>query len=243
MNIKVHQDGTTPPLVALATDAVIRYGASHPNTNYETIANQADLARFNIGAGQSMLTPTANKSYTGSWRTSASCTLTVTFDTADDARYFFNTGGKIQFATAFVGATTTSQHSAWAQLLSAIGTQAFGGATPSLANFYTLTSSYQTFFQRSQSTPYSNNYFQLAALCNVANNSAGTATSITFRVIWRDDYVDPDGSGIQHAPNDTVNGVLSIAVSELKAVGLMVPTGTFTVNSPSAYSLSNITAS
>ena len=243
-NIKVHQDGVTPSIVELAPGAVIRYGASHPNTNYETIAAQADLARFNIGAGQSVLAVKANTSYSSSWNTSASCTLTVTFSTADTARYFFNSGGKIQFTSTRTDGTSSSQNNAWTQLLATVGTQSFGGAEPSLANFYTLTSSYQTFYQRSQSTPYSNNYFQLAALCNVSNNSAGTATSITFRITWADGYTDP-GNSSGDSPNqiDRVNGTLTIAVSELKAAGLMIPSGTFTVAGPSSYSLSSITAS
>lgn len=241
INVKLHQDGVTPPMVTVQSGDVIRYGASNPNTNYETISTQADLARFNIGPGQSILAAKANTTYSGSWSTSASCTLTITFSTADEARYFFNSGGKIQFASTRTGGSATSQNNAWTQVLAAIGTQSFGGASPSLNNFYTLTSGYQTFYQRAQSTPYSNNFFQLSALCNVADNSLGTATSVTFKITWQDDYVDPDGV-ITFAPTDLVDGTLTIAISELKATGTLVPSGSFTITSPS-YSLSSITAS
>ena len=247
INIKVHQDGATPPIVALQPNAVIRYGATNPNTNYETLAAQADSVRFNIGNGQSILNTRASTTYTSAWSTTASATLTVTFSTANAARYFFNSGGKVQFASSRQFGSTSRQNTAWTQLLSSVGTQSFGGATPLLANFYTLTTSYQTFYQNSQSTPYSNNYYQLSALCNVANNSTGTATSITFRIIWKDDYVDPDTlntkpSPPSFAPNDVVDGTLSIAITELTPSGIMVPSGSFTVTSPS-YSLSSISAS
>jgi hypothetical protein len=241
VNIKVHQDGVVPALVQLGINDVVRYGATSPNTNYETVANQADLARFNIGVGQSMVSPKSSGSYSSGWSTQASCTLTITFSTANEARYFFNSGGKIQFTSTRTGGSATSQNNAWTQLLEAVGTRSFGGAEPIAANFYTLTSSYQTFYQNSQSTPYSNNYFQLSALCNVANNSGGTATSVTFRITWQDNYVDPDGV-IKFNPTDLVDGTLTIAVTELKATGLLVPSGTFTITSPS-YSLSSISAS
>jgi|AntAceMinimDraft_11_1070367.scaffolds.fasta_scaffold46889_1 hypothetical protein len=234
INVKTHQDGIEPPIVTLQPGDVIRYGASNPNTNYETIAAQADLARFNIGANQLIISSKANTSYSSSWSTQASCTLTIVFGTANEARYFFNSGGKIQFFSSRSAGSSTPQNNAWTELLAAVGTQAFGGATPSLANFYTLTSSYQPFYQLAQSTPYSNNFCQLAALCNVANNSTGTATSVTFKITWQDNYANTA---------DLVNGTLSIAISELKATGTLIPSGSpFTITSPS-YSLSSITAS
>ena len=239
INVKVHQDGFEPPIITLQSGDVVRYGASNPNTNYETIAAQADLARFNIGANQSIISSKATTSYSSDWNTQASCTLTIAFSTANEARYFFNSGGKIQFFSSRSAGSSTQQNNAWTELLAAVGTQSFGGGTPSLANFYTLTSSYQTFYQLAQSTPYSNNYCQLAALCNVADNSAGTATSVTFRITWQDDYVDPGSP----APGDSVDGTLTIAISELKATRTLIPSGSpFTITSPS-YSLSSITAS
>lgn len=242
-NIKLHQDGVNPPIVTLTPGAVIRYGAGHPNTNYSTLADQADLARFNIGVGQSILSSKGSTTYTSAWSTAANATLTITFSTAAEARYFFNSGGKIQFSSSRAGGAVSAQNTSWTNLLSTVGTVSFGGATPSLANFYTLTTSYQTFFSYSASSSYANNFFRLQALCNCsgANNATGTATSVTFKISWIDNYNDPDGV-ITFAPTDTVNGTLTVAVGELKATGPLIPSGIFTITSPS-YSLSSITAS
>jgi hypothetical protein len=83
----------------------------------------------------------------------------------------------------------------------------------------------------------------LEARCNVANNSSGTATTVELRIVLTDGYVDP-GNSIGDNPNtiDRVTGTLTITVEELKASGSLIPTGTFTITSPS-YSLSTITAS
>lgn len=239
-SIKVHQDGVLPPIITLGTNNVVKYGAVAPNTNYESLASQADANRFNIGAGQSALATKATQSRTGAWNTQSQCTLTVTFASASQARYFFNSGGKIRFTSTQSSGIASQQNNAWREVLTAIGTQSFGAASPTLANFYTLTTSYKTFYQYSASSPYSANYFRLEALCNCtgADNSTGTATTVTFRITWQDNYVDPGAP----APGDAVDGTITLTVDEFKAAGQLTPTGTFSITSPS-YSLSAITAS
>ena len=74
-------------------------------------------------------------------------------------------------------------------------------------------------------------------MSNVANNVYGTATVLTFRITLHDPHAALGGS-----PTDYTDGNLLIAVEELKAVGNLVPTGTFSITSP-IYSLSTITAS
>lgn len=240
INIKVHQDGIPPALATITPGSVITKSLTSPNSNFDVVIEQATLARFNIGGGRSMVTVKDTKTKTGSWSTKAQCELTVTFGNANEARYFFNSGGKIRFSTAHTGGTSTPQINAWTNLLTTVGTQAFEASGTNSVTFYTLTNAYQTFYTLGSSSSYSANNFQLEAKSNVSNNSSGGATVLTFRITWNDQYVDPDGGGIQHPPGDTVDGTLSLTVEEFKATGPMVPTGTFTIASP-AYSLSNIT--
>ena len=260
-NAKVHQDGTLPPIVSLEANAILYHGASHPNTNYNTIVDQAVLARFNIANSQSITENKANQTRTGSWKVRSQCTLTVTFNGgytvtnadgstftatgADHARHFFNSGGKIRFNSTRTGGTTSAQNTAWTNLLSTIGTVQFGAITPEIVNFYSLTNSYQQFYQLGASTPYSNNYYRLEALCNNsgANNSTGTANIITFRITWEDAYVDPLGAEISYTPEDAVNGTLTITVDEYKAAGVLIQGGNFTIASADTYSISSISAS
>lgn len=255
INAAVHQDGVLPTVVTLAANNVVGYGASNANTNYDTLAEQAILKRFNIGAGQSSVgspslidtgtgLPTAvlgTQSRTGAWATQSQCTMTVSFASVNAARYFFNSGSKIRFTSSRTGGTTTPQNNAWSNLLSTtIGTVNFGANTPSAVNFYTLTTSYQQIYQLSSSSPYSANYYAIEALCNCTDptNINGTASTVTFRITWRDNYVDPGAP----APGDSVDGTLNISIEELRASGLMQPSGTFTVAGPTGYSISPITA-
>jgi hypothetical protein len=248
VNAKVHQDGVLPTIVTISSGDFIGYGAGHPNENYDTIAEQAILDRFNIGGGRSVLslasmtgeTSPGVISRTGSWGIQSQCTLTATFSTADEARYFFNSSGKIRFTSSRTGGVTTAQNTAWTNLLSTtVGTIIFGAQTPETVNFYNLTTSYQQIYQVSSTTPYSANFYRIEALCNCTDptNVNGTASEVTFRITWKDDYVDPHID----PPGDVVDGTLSLTVEEFKATGSLIPSGSFAITSPS-YSISAITA-
>jgi hypothetical protein len=237
-SIKVHQDGVLPPIVTVNRGEAIGFNAASPNTNYDTLVESAIANRFAVATNQSVITLKDTETYSSAWSSSASTTLTATFSTADQARYFFNSGGKFRITAQLIGGSSTSQVNAWTNFLNSVGTQSFGAATGGLANYYTLTNSYQTTYQSSLSTPYSSNNYRLEARCNVANNSAGTATVVEIRIVLTDGYIDPGAP----APGDSVDGTLTITVEELKASGSLVPTGTFTITSPT-YSLSSIAAS
>ena len=243
INIKLHQDGTLPPIVNVNFGDPIGYGASSPNTNYDIILNDAIAKRFLVASSQSVVAAKASQTYTTPWSTQAQATLTVTFADANEGRYFFNSGGKIRFTTSLLGASSTPQITAWVNFLNSVGTVSFGADTDPAINYYTLTNSYQTCFQSFLSSSYSANSYKLEARTNVSNNSTGTATVLELRISLLDSYVDPDVAfGASFPPADVVNGTLTIAVSELKASGQLQPSGTFSITSPS-YSLSSITAS
>lgn len=243
VNILYHQNGEIPNIVTVNPGDVIQYGAGHPNTNYDSLLETATINRFQVAASQSIVTSKGSATYTGTWNTSAQFTLTVTFATADQGRYFFNSGGKIRFNTSVSGGTPTSQYNAWFNFLNSVGIRSFGAGTDPLVNYYTLTNSFQTYYQGSLTTPYSANNYRLEARTNVADNSTGTATVLTLRVTLTDGYVDPgNSSGDTPDTIDGVNGTLTIAVEELKAAGTMLPSGTFSITSPT-YSLSSISAS
>jgi len=243
INIKLHQDGTLPPVVNVNFGDPIGYGASAPNTNYDILLDDAIAKRFLVAGSQSIVSAKASQTYSTPWSVQAQATLTVTFATADQGRYFFNSGGKVRFTASLVGAVTTPQITAWVNFLSSVGTVSFGADTDPAINYYTLTNSYQTYFQSFLSSSYSANSYKLEARTDVANNSTGTATVLELRISLLDSYVDPDVAfGVSFPPADVVNGTLTIAASELKASGLLQPSGTFSITSPT-YSLSSITAS
>lgn len=233
INIRTHQDGSPPLIVTVNAGDVISFGAAAPNTNYDTLLETAIANRFNIGPGRSIVSLIDTKNYTSNWSTIAQCTITATFSNSNQARYFFNSGGKIRISTTRTGGSGTPQNNAWTNILNSIAIREFGANTDPFVNFYTLTNSYQTYYQIGLTTPYSANNYRLEARCNVANNSGGTATVVEIRVTLNDTTT---------SPGDIVDGTLSMVFEELKATGTLVPTGSFTITSPS-YSVSSISAS
>jgi hypothetical protein len=217
INIKFHQDGNIPPVATVNVGDPIGFGSSSPNSNYDIILNDAIAKRFLIAGSQSIVAAKASQTYSTPWSVQAQATLTVTFGDANQGRYFFNSGGKIRFTSSLVGAAITPQITAWINFLSSVGTQGFGAANDSAVNYYTMTNSYQTYYQNFLSSSYSANSYRLEARTNVSNNSTGTATQLELRVTLLDTYVDPDvATGSSFLPNDVVNGTLTIAVSEHK---------------------------
>lgn len=236
LSIRTHQDGSSPVVIQVVRGNPINYNVI---PNYDTLLTIADNNRFNIGAGRSVVSSAATRTTSSGWSTQAQSVLTITFSNSDEGRYFFNSGGKIRFFGSRLGGSGTSQNNAWTNILANIGTVSFGAAAQPSVNYYNLTNSYQTYYLQSLSTPYSANNIRLEAMCNVSDNSTGTATQVMIRITLRDNYVD---SGPTTPPPDLVDGLLTFTIEELKASGSLFPSGTFNIVSPS-YSLSPISLS
>lgn len=242
INIKLHQDGVIPPVVQVAIGDPIGFGPGSPNTNYDILLEQAIANKFVLADNQSVVTAKATETYSPPWSNQAQTTLTCNFADATTARYFFNSGGKIRITSTLAATgTPTAQVNAWVNFLASVGTRSFGAGTDPIINYYTLTNVYQTFYQNSLSNPYSANNYRLEARSNVANNSTGTATQVEIRITLTDTYTDP-GPEPSPPPGDSVVGTLTVNVAEVKASGLLQPSGNFTVTGPT-YSLSSIVAS
>ena len=236
VNVFVHQTGNIPSVVNVVTNDVIRDDPGYALHNYNYYADLGQNNRFDIATGQFGISAIDTKTTSSTWNTNASAELTLTFANATEGRYFFNSGGAIRISSTLAGGTS-SQANAWTNLLDAVGEQDFVGDIVAANGYYTLTNSYQTYFSRAASTPYSANLYQLKAKCNVADNSAGTATSVDIKIELSDSYVDLGAP----APGDLVDGTLTIVAEELKATGTLQPTGDpFTVAGPNSYSMSAI---
>lgn len=241
INARLHQDGLVPAVVEAVRGQPIRFGAGFPNNQYNSQADTIIEKKWELGVGQFVIDEGTDVTRTTSWSSQISTTCTVTFNTADEARWFFNSGGKIRIAGSRIGGSSTPQNSAWSTLLSTAGVQSFGGNTSGL-NFYQLTTSYQTFYLRSASTPYSSNQYKIEVLCNQADNSVGGANQITLKVSFIDLYAY-SGSGSPLIP-DNVDGDLTVVIDEIRASGTLQPLGTgpFQLNRP-IYSITALTGS
>lgn len=264
INALIHQTGTTPSAVLIRSGDVIDDQASDPVVNYNTLTNTARSNRFDLAPTQSLITPVGSGDatptpvageyvLTSSWGSSATLDVTMTFTTAEEARFFFNSGGNIQITATRTGGASTLQNQSWTDLLTEAGTLLFKATTGDDNNFYTLTTNYQTIHELSSSAAYADNTFKISAKCDVADNSLGTAKVIDVRIELLDNYLDPDVvAGFpadENLPEDVVDGTLTITVVEQKASGVLQPsevadggpTGNFSITSPS-YTVSNITA-
>jgi hypothetical protein len=242
LNARIHQDGVVPTIVTATQGQPIRYGAGHPNNQYNAQADTAVANKWNLGTGQFVIDAATSATRTTAWNSNLTIEpIIVTFGTADQARYFFNSGSKVRCTSSRTGGTGRPQNSSWSNILDTAGTVAFGGNTSGL-NFYNLTSSYQTFFNLITSAPYTGNQYRIEVVSNVADNSIGGATVLTFRVTYTDTYVYT-GSGSTSFP-DSVDGTLTLTVDELRASGTLQPLGTgpFVITRP-AYSISGISGS
>jgi hypothetical protein len=230
VNAIVHQTGSVPSITVPAIGDLLRFSASQPNFQYLTLSNQANTNRFDIGSGQYAVESKTSKTNSVSFSSSISTSFTVRFSDSNQARYFFNSGCKIRFSSQFVDTLGTSQSSGWTTILNNLGTISFGGNIPAV-NFYSLTSSDQTFYSQGSSGTYSMNTWRLQARCNVSNNSTGTATEITFTSTWIDSYTDPG----EPPPGDLVQGSMTLNISQLRATGALYPNliaNSFAITSP-----------
>ena len=236
VNSYIHQTGNIPSAITVSTQDVINDDASGAYQNYDYFADVLRNNRFDIATGQFAISAIDTKTTSSTWSTNASTELTINFSSAVEGRYFFNSGGAIRISCTLAGGTS-SQANAWTNLLDAVGEQDFVGDLIASNGYYTLTDSYQTYFSRAASTPYSANLYQLKAKCDVADNSAGTAQQVTVKIELSDSYVDLGAP----APGDLVDGTLTMVAEELKATGTLQPTGgPFTVAGPNSYSMSAI---
>ena len=204
---------------------------------------------------------------TGALQTSASSTRwagshivehSVTFSNANEARWFFNAGGKIQInvsRTGNGGSSATSKDSSVSELITGLGDFKFGsvastrsGSTETVSTnglsigLHDLTTSYQTVLQLTQNSgTYTSMYFKIEAKANAA---AGSATVVTIKT----SLVDPDGgdgtftSGNTSGVDQYANFIGTTNVI-LKTVNPTTAEGLATVYTPSSTAVvSNTTA-
>jgi len=244
LNTRIHQVGTAGvSLVDINQHDLI---AASPIGTYDTLVttSRTDAERFKVGAGQfvtdagvTTFREWSNDTNPKTWKVEINTILRATFANANQARWFFNSGGELRVDSTRANPTNrsanTAQSTSWSTLLNppnGVGTQAFGGIYPAIAsggvtrtaqtgfNFYNLTNSFVQFYRRNNTSPYTSNSYILEARCDVANNSAGTARWVEVKVRFVDSYVDPPGINPENfPPEDNVDGIFTVAMSEKRA--------------------------
>lgn len=235
-NALLHQTGSVPSITIVNEGDVIRYGTSHPNFQYNTLADQAITNKFNLGTGQFVTEAIGSTNRTTDWSSLVTSAVTINFVDNNAVRYFFNSGGKIRFSSSRSGGTGTLQDQRWSSLLSGAGQPFFaadsslypassGNATYNNIGYWQLTTSDQQIWSFQASSPYAANTWSLQA--RLASGDTSTATSVILTVRWADSYQDPDVLAGQPAslnpPIDQVTGTLSLSVDQVRARGALAP--------------------
>lgn len=171
----------------------------------------------------------ATSNYDATWSSSTPGAFqqvrTITFASADQARYFFNAGGQIGIALSVpAGGSDNNKELDWTTLTGTnVGTlnirHADNGRTGTggtlTANtaigFYQLTSTDQQALSVASTTAaYTLNTIQILVKCNVASNASGGATVITVTINHNDGAADNNATGA--GTLDQINMTMRAAV-------------------------------
>lgn len=197
------------------------------NSDFSADLVDINTNRNNTGSVGTTITANGVATRSTSWQTSLTATHTITFASANAARYFFNAGGRITWAGARSGGSANNQNTSWTNLLTACGTlnwttgtstqniagtfytgttKTGGSGTPATlltgVGFYDLTTTNQEVFKQLSTTYlYTTNFVSINIKANAA---AGSATVITLTVLFSDAHT--------LAP-DTVDGTLTSTVT------------------------------
>lgn len=237
-SILTHQAGSGSGITSPVTGNTITALATL-STNITTAYN--NRANFNNTRSSVTSDSTRNGTWNAASPTTFSQVRTVTFSSADTARYFFNAGGRLQLKLSASGAAGTTKESTWLTLINTnlaamnldfntsgrTGTGATLTTNGSAVGYWNLTTSDQTLIRLTEDTaPYTANY--LDVLCRVAG-TAGSNGGLGTQVIFTVNYND----GATDVLNDSVNMTINCQVDVYKpeAVNLTDVVGTVSVAS------------
>lgn len=201
----------------------------------------SDITANRLTAPATSMTLTNNKSVqtvSNSWSNQASTIVDIVWPTPDEARYFFNSSGRIRIQASRSGGAATSQNSAWSGLLSSVGVVEIDhanvtntgtvGTINSLGYYDLLNSSPSQIFQASPSGGggggyyyFNANNFRISAQV-LGSNGANSANGdrVRLNIEFNDNYT---------GGSDTVDGDLTVRIGEWRATTHLTTTP-FTVN-------------
>ncbi len=248
-----HQAGSDANIGNIAVGQIIGANASgtdvsslslstHGYNDYDAAVTLITTNKFLIDSGQGTLTSIDSSSRPTSWSNEVQHVFTVDFGSANNARFYFNTGSDFRMSLAITG-QSGSKSNTWASILSTMGTVTFNyntttqsgsGGTSAGLGWYDMTTSYQQIFtQGVGSGVYSENNVKI----NARKNSASSTLQFQIRIIDAD--VGDQQPGYLPGPgiDESVNGTISSSVQSFRATGSNV-----SVSIPSTTTNTELTA-
>jgi hypothetical protein len=242
-SIRTHQTGSGTGLSAPTAGSLISY-LSAVSTNI-TSAYSARTTAATQGTTTNQTNNADNKTSTNVVTAQTfTITRTATFASADQARYFFNAGGQINFvigSSTNTGATTRGADLVTLASTNFVSYTAFKAASgggksgtggtvntnSTSIGYYNLTTSFQTLCKITSTTsPYTGDYIQLDVKSNgVQGSNADVGTIVTFQLTLYSDTqstypappANPPGSGTRTV-NTTTEDAINITVNNYLAV-------------------------
>jgi hypothetical protein len=216
-----HQGSSiVPPVPASGPNIGVAVAALNTPTTMAAAVTTLRSSRINLAVGQSTLTVGSNfvqNAATIPWNNLLVFTFQVEFGSWNNARYFFNSGGVLQFNGSYAP-TSTPDDVAWASMLTNMSPLKFnwnstvGGSGPggTAIGFYGLTTTYQDIYNRAHGggDSYSANFVLIQ--CKY-NTTAGVNGRLDFRVALNDNGVGhplKSGTTTYHMDNVRSTGAI-----------------------------------
>lgn len=252
INIYRHQNNSIPDTSVLPEtilDSSIRYSAvDAPVTVWDTLSTTLETNRVNaLPVGRFGSISSGSIGTFVIFSNTATGSMEFKWASEADARFFFNSGGRLYIVTTFTPNLATSQNISWQTTLNTIAQQYWGGFYPDTAtsgtdgrNWHKADSSYRQFYSSSSSSPYGSNTYNLDA----SKYASGSDHIVSIRARLIDSYTDPPaGDPDNPYPDDLVQGTLVMYAGYLYPTGAMTGLGatTWTEYRPYQVQIGNFT--
>lgn len=207
-----HQGGSG---TQLATGSNINMTAGETITYFANVATAVTTINTNkLNFNSTRGSTTSSSNFDTSFNTSSfTQTITVTFDSADKARYFFNGGGRLSLVFTPSGLSDNNKEQSYADLMNAVGTLHLdqltstrtGSGETTTTNglsigYWDLTTTDQTILKlTSDNSTYTGNTLEIKArVAGAAGSNGGLGTQVVYSIVYTD--------GADEAFDDTVSG-------------------------------------
>jgi hypothetical protein len=221
-----HQGGAGAQLATGSNIGIVAGATITAFANVATAVTTVNTNKLDFNSTRGATTTGANLDKV--YNTEASTmthTITVTFASADQARYFFNSGGRLSLVVGQAGDfEQNAKETGWRDLINAIGTIHLDQLTStrtgtgetlttngSAIGYWDLTTSNQTLIRLTQDTaPYTANFIDIfARVAGAAGSNGGLGTQVIFQI----DYVDGSADG---GFNDGISGTVRNRIDIVK---------------------------
>jgi hypothetical protein len=222
-NCTLHQTGvastltvpTTSTKVTEATRAAYMQAADDATTNRLVAPAASQATREYLSFGSIVRT--------ASWNGVRTQTVTINFASASDARYFFNTGSRIEISASLTNTSSSPKDQSWVSNLSGIGvvyfnydvTTATGGGAGTSIGWYDLTTSNQLVYEKAVSSGYIPNTYKIYA-------RAPSSSQLVFDIEFRDDATSAPSPNPPWDIDEDVTGTLTSDIKVYRSSGSAV---------------------